>query len=309
VEYIAGYSWTVHDCAVCGCRFTIHDDRVYELLHQSGAISYYSDYREFARQSQELFRKADREALRRFLAATSKYRFVIERVDREPAGARILEVGCSRGYLTACFILAGRNILGADVSSEAVKEARAAFGNHFVVAGDPAITAGGPYDLIYHVGMIGCVADPVGLTRQLLSLLRPGGALLFNAPNRAALHLRHQLWLDSAPPPDVVTLFPRGFWIRQFSEAAKVTEEVELLPRDQALRIGLRRLFRRTWRKPTAKPLERCGERGHTWSQEAGGGWRLFERMAGKIGRASGLAALAPGRPADFGLFVAMVRK
>ena len=48
---------------------------------------------------------------------------------------------------------------------------------------DARIRAEAPYDFIYHVGMIGCVSDPVKLTRELLALLKPGGILLFNAPN------------------------------------------------------------------------------------------------------------------------------
>ena len=43
-----------------------------------------------------------------------------------------------------------------------------------------------PYDVIYHVGLIGCVADPIAFTRRLLAMLKPGGTLLFNAPNRDA---------------------------------------------------------------------------------------------------------------------------
>jgi len=88
------------------------------------------------------------------------------------------------------------------------------------------------YDVIYHVGVIGCVADPIGLTTELLRMLRPGGKLLFNAPNRGGLHLNGQLWLDSAPPPDLVTLFPETFWKRRFSDVANVVERAEMLSSD-----------------------------------------------------------------------------
>src|SRR5437660_518436 len=80
---------------------------------------------------------------------------------------------------------------------------------------DRAMDAMAPYDVVYHVGTIGCVADPLGMTKRLLGLLKPGGRLLFNVPNRDGCYLRGQLWIDAAPPPDVVTLFPSGFWRRQ----------------------------------------------------------------------------------------------
>jgi SAM-dependent methyltransferase len=281
---------------------------VHNVLHRTGAISYYGDYRTFAHQCREYFERRDITGLKQTLSAISKYKFVIDRVAREPADARVLEVGCSRGYLTSYFILLGRNVLGIDVAREAVASARTLYGNNFAVAGDPAVRNRGPYDVIYHVGMIGCVADPLGLTRELLSLLRPGGRLLFNAPNRDALHLAGQLWLDSAPPPDLVTLFAPGFWNLQLSAIARVTEDIEAVADQQAVRIGLRRLFRRSWTKPEPRPMKLDGARGHAWSQKSGCIWPYFERAFARAVGSSGLAALAPKRPAEFGLFVEMVR-
>jgi SAM-dependent methyltransferase len=309
VEYIASYAWNVHDCTACGCRFTQHDDQVSELLHVTGAISYYSDYRKLSRACQTLFQRGDLEGLRERLRAESKYRFVIDRVSTASPAANILEFGSSRGYLTSYFLLQGRPIIGVDISRHAVDSARALYGDHFCIAGDPAIKRRGPYDIIYHVGMIGCVANPVGLTRQLLALLRPGGTLIFNAPNRDALHLKGQLWLDTAPPPDVVTLFPPGFWRQQLSDVAHVVEEIEMVAHRQALTISLRRLFRHRWMKPQAGPMRSDDKRDHSWSQHKSLTWQLFERGVARAARATALARVAPQRPADFGLFVSMVRK
>ena len=161
------------------------------------------------------------------------------------------------------------------MSSEAAENARALYGDHFALAGDPRIEAEGPYDIVYHVGLIGCVADPVKLTWDLLSLLRPGGRLLFNAPNRAARHLAGQVWIDSAPPPDVVTLFPQGFWSRQFSDFADVAEEVETVSANRALVIGLEQLLRRRWRAPDARDIHQASQSGHFWTQDMGAAWSL----------------------------------
>jgi SAM-dependent methyltransferase len=309
VEYVAGYPWTVYDCDACGCRFTPHDNSVYDLLHESGAISYYSNYRELAVRCQSLFEQQDREGLKRVLCGTPKYRFIIEHVAHEKVSSQLLEVGCSRGYLTSYFILEGRPVLGLDVSPEAIGHARAAFGDHFAVSGSDSVSAAGPHDVIYHVGMIGCVSDPVGLTRQLLAMLKPGGRLLFNAPNRAALHLREQLWLDSAPPPDLVTLFPEGFWKRHFLKEAEVVEDIEMLPTANAVTISLRALCHRRWTKPVPQRLADAGIHGHSWTQHMGAGWRLFEKSVLKVARLTGLARLVPPRQSEFGLFVEMTAR
>ncbi len=120
VEYVSGYAWEVNRCMSCGCQFTRHDAAVYDLMHETGAISYYSDYRSIAARCRSCFERKDLEGLRNLLASSSKYKFVLDRIAPLPAGARILEIGCSRGYLTAHSILAGRNVLGVDVSREAV---------------------------------------------------------------------------------------------------------------------------------------------------------------------------------------------
>jgi SAM-dependent methyltransferase len=309
VEYIAGYAWDVNRCTACGCQFTRHDDGIYDIMHRTGAISYYSDFRSIAARCRSCFERKDIEGLRKILSTSSKYRFIIERIARTPPGARLLEVGSSRGYLTSYAILVGRPVLGVDVSREAVKEARAHFGDHFAIAGEPRIAAGAPYDVIYHVGMIGCVANPVGLTHDLLKLLRPGGMLLFNAPNRNALYLKRQLWLDSAPPPDVVTLFPPGFFKRQFSSIADVVEEIETAPAWQSLQIALRQTLGVVWSRPQAQPIEAAGEHGLTWPQPTTSMRQLLERIVVKTGRVTGLDAFAPPRPIEFGLFVTLVRK
>ena len=195
VEFYLGYEWPVYDCSSCGCRFTLHDELTYDFLYSERG-SCYNRYVGQAETCKELFDRGDREGLRALLSEASKYRFTIGQIDREPADARILEIGSSRGHLTSYFILAGRNITGVDVSSSAVVAASADFGNHFVLAGDASIENRGPYDAIFHVGTIGCIAAPIAMTRSLLGLLKTGGRLLFNAPNRDGFSLRDQLWFD-----------------------------------------------------------------------------------------------------------------
>src|SRR5436305_1076634 len=105
VEYIKGYAWEIFDCSTCGCRFTKHDASIYDVLHRSGAISYYNEYKSLAQQCEGYFIKDDRAGLEQVLGKVSKYRFIIERAAAEPAEARLLEIGSSRGYLTSHFIL------------------------------------------------------------------------------------------------------------------------------------------------------------------------------------------------------------
>src|SRR5262249_20033681 len=156
------------------------------------------------------------------------------------------------------------------------------FGKNFLLAGDPLIKDAAPYDVIFHVGTIGCVADPIGMTRRLLELLKPDGRLLFNTPNRDACSLRNQLWFDSAPPPDVVTLFRPGVWRDHSGDAALVDEEVDRCSPEQNFLIALRRLARRKWRKPVPMDLRESERLSVPPPRFADTLWRNFERLMRK---------------------------
>jgi SAM-dependent methyltransferase len=309
VEYFEHYSWRVTDCTACGCRYTAHDGAVYEALHQSGAIDYYADYRGLAAQAKRLFDARDLAAYQNLLFENAKYRFVITETASVPPGANLLEVGCSRGYLTAYFVAKGWRILGVDASSDAIHAARRDFGDHFALAGSPAVQQGAPYDVIYHVGTIGCVADPIGMTHALLDLLKPGGRLLFNAPNRRACSMRNQLWLDTAPPPDLVTLYPEGFWRKYFGERAEVRESVEMMDANRAFAIAAARRLGRSWRLPRPKRLNGLGALQQPGGNRSNQLWRWIERQAERFGRLTGASRLASPEPTEFGLFVVMSPK
>ncbi len=308
VEYFSGYPWQVSDCRACGCRFTRHDDSVHDIFHQSGAISYYAEYRYLAEQTRRLFVAGDRTGLQQHLVNVSpKYRFVIEAAEGLDRGASCLELGCSRGYLSSWLILAGLDVLGVDVSPEAVSAATASFGDHFALADSPRAMVGGPYDLIYHVGLIGCVADPVGLTRSLLEKLKPGGKLIFNTPNRDACWMRDQHWIDTTPPPDLVTLFPPGFWKEQLSTVADVQETIQNRTPQQSVRIWAAQRAGRKWHKPRPQPLESSPNGSGVWHQPPGGRW--LERMIAKSINSTGLSRFVPAVTMEFGLYVTLTRR
>jgi len=318
VEYYSGFAWPIYDCSDCQARFTRHDETIYDAMHsESGSV--YNVYRGLLDETTKAFKDRDVNALQQILSRASKYKFIIDEVERGPANARLLEIGCSRGYLTSHFILSGYQVTGVDISASAVESAREAFGNHFVLEGDPSIEDGAPYDVIYHVGTIGCVADPLAVTRRLLHLLKPGGCLLFNSPNLESCWLTDQLWIDAAPPPDLVSIFPSGFWMKHFEREARVEEQIENCHHDKALAIGLRQLFGRRWKKPVPILLNQSRDRYMTGnvSKRINGrrrlfrddAWQVFEKAILKLGCKTGLARLAPARPTEFGILVKMTRR
>jgi SAM-dependent methyltransferase len=303
VEYLAGFPCDIVDCRDCGCRTSVNDQPVHAGLHAVPAISYYASYRDLLSQCRRLFAAGDRAGIDVLLRQNRKYAFVLDRLNALPGEARILEWGCSRGYLAAASLAAGRSVLGVDVATDAVNAAREAFGDHFVADDSPRIAGHGPYDAIYHVGLIGCVSDPLGLTHRLLDLLKPNGILFFNAPNRDAMHWRGQLWLDSAPPPEVITLFPRGFWRAHAPTGISVRETAELTSPSESTVKTLQRRLGAKWQPPEPHPPE--APSAHRWRQPAPGpAWRTLEAVAAKVSHLTGLRI--GSWPDEFGLFVEM---
>jgi SAM-dependent methyltransferase len=218
------YVVDVFDCDACCSRFAPHDVNAHEKLHsQSSKYLYQAD---IETQIVDLLSNGDIVSAKSFLAKKPANSFIIDAVNALPHAHKLLEIGCSRGYLAAWFLANDRNVLGVDISPTAVAAATKSFGDHFCLPDDPRVKEGAPYDVIYHVGTIGCVASPVEMTKELIGLLKPGGVLVFNAPNRMSCDFLGEIWL-STPPPDLVNLFHPEFWQKEFSSLAEV--EVNIL--------------------------------------------------------------------------------
>jgi len=254
-EFYSGFPAPIWDCRNCGCRFTKDFPPVHDVLHTKASSSY-SLYRDMAKTSKKYFDHGDLQRLRDSVGVHRKYTFVLDAIDKMPKQTSILEVGCSRGHMTSYFILSGRKILATDISPHAVKAAERDFGKYFALADSSIIAERAPYDVIFHIGTIGCVSDPIGFTRSLLDLLRPGGRLLFNWPNAAACWLDGQLWINGAYPPGTLTLFREGFWARHFAEEAEVVETVEPCTPAQSALIAVEQFAGQKWTVPQPVPIE-----------------------------------------------------
>ena len=308
VEFYQGYNWPIHDCAWCGCRFTRHDESFYKKLHTDFGSSYVR-YRQMWEECRKRFQEGNAVELRRYLATQVKYRLVLDEIDRLSPGSKVLEIGCSRGYLASYAILSQHRTLGVDISLEALDAAREAFGNHFATVSSSAMQDAAPYDFIYHTGTIGCVADPIALTHSLLALLKPGCRLVFNAPNLGACDQLDQLWLEAAPPPDVVTLFPFRFWKRQFQREAKVEEKIEMAEFSQSFPHWIRKRIGLAWEQPIPLPIGKSSNPFLPTTNLSRRIQSIGERIVTRVAAITGLGRIISPKPADFGLLVTMTKK
>ena len=104
-----------------------------------------------------------------------------------PPRGRILEVGCSSGFMLYPLAEAGHECVGVEPSGVFAGYVRskkiACFDTLDEMRADSRYRDG--FDLVMHFFVLEHVADPVSFLRAQLALLRPGGKLVFEIPNAA----------------------------------------------------------------------------------------------------------------------------
>jgi len=222
------FRFPVYDCSECGCRFVWRDHAIHDRLHACDTSPYHWQI-SLANRIEELYHRQNPQEIKKILSQTMKFKFIIDKLALLPHSAKMLEIGCSQGYVTAYFLSCGYDITGTDISEAAVSRSRERFGDHFL-----AVNAEdrercrdlGRFDVIFSIGTVGCVDNPVVFINNLLGMLKPGGMLLFNCPDLQSVRESDAVWAGS-PPPDVITLFSETFWQNYFSGPATIKVSYE----------------------------------------------------------------------------------
>jgi 2-polyprenyl-3-methyl-5-hydroxy-6-metoxy-1,4-benzoquinol methylase len=106
--------------------------------------------------------------------------------------ARVLDVGCSSGYLASRLVERGATVVGIDTDERAATEARAVCEQ--VLVGDVETMElpfpDHSFDLVLCGDVIEHLRDPVAFLARMRPLLRPGGKLVLTTPNVANWAMR-----------------------------------------------------------------------------------------------------------------------
>lgn len=135
------------------------------------------------------------------------------------AGASVLNLGCSTGFIDEFLAPHVRTVMGVDIDQPAIDLAkgRCTAGNvRFQVDDAMALTfSDATFDVVICSQVYEHVPDPARMIREIHRVMRPGGVCYFAATNRWAVMERHHhlpflSWLPSGLADRYVRLFKRG---------------------------------------------------------------------------------------------------
>jgi SAM-dependent methyltransferase len=165
------------------------------------------------------------------------YRNVIEGAESYLGGVGnrwILEVGCGRGATLLEFAKRGANVVGLDYSEEALAICRERVSRNGI-AGHADFVNGDAgklpflserFDFVFSVGLIEHFEDPAAILAEQYRVLRRGGFLLVQAPQKYSVYTALKTVLIRAGK------WPYGGWETEFSdqEISALVSEVGLEP-------------------------------------------------------------------------------
>jgi 2-polyprenyl-6-hydroxyphenyl methylase/3-demethylubiquinone-9 3-methyltransferase len=104
-----------------------------------------------------------------------------------PEGARVLDIGCGNGSLTAAWAKGGWDVTGVDLSESGVAHAKASYPNiafHKMAAGPELVEhfGEGSFDAIVSAEVVEHLYSPRDLTQSAFRLLKGGGILILTTP-------------------------------------------------------------------------------------------------------------------------------
>lgn len=120
-----------------------------------------------------------------------------------PAAKRVLEIGCSTGYLTRLFAGKAERIVGLDMNRAALRQAGRRHPSMPLACGDAEHLpfADAAFDAIVMLEVIEHTQSDVAAVSELRRVLKPGGILILSTPHAGLF-----AWLD---PYNVRTTFQR----------------------------------------------------------------------------------------------------
>ncbi|GBU25164.1 3-demethylubiquinol 3-O-methyltransferase [Fibrobacteria bacterium R8-3-H12] len=203
----------IYNCTYCNTQFSyprVDAKHIYEMIYEKAeTVPGYDRYYNYKNKVKTV------ENPLQYLAGTEEAYWVIDNALRQDIGKKdlkILECGCGMGYLTYSLHKAGFNVIGLDISQNAVNEATENFGDLYVCANvfEYAMEHKDEYDRIILTQVIEHIEEPVKWLETLLVMLKQGGKIILSTENKT-IYPRKAIWQSDLPPIHVWWFSEKSF--------------------------------------------------------------------------------------------------
>lgn len=200
-SYIHRGRYNIYQCSNCKLQFADGDKSKFNLIYDS--IYKYSSkirgYERYGRYYNEISSFTGRSAIDYLINEEETYKHVYHYLINQEncRRLRILEVGSGLGYFTYALSEDGFNILGIDLSEDAVKMSTNAFGSLYKSIDLKKLDE--QFDIIILCEVIHHLIDPIFFLKNLKSKLNKGGKIILTTP-RKYIEQSSAIWLTELPP-------------------------------------------------------------------------------------------------------------
>ena len=197
--YVEPSRYVIRDCASCLTMVadpTISEASVYEMIYRDPTgLPVYDRYAQYAAAIRKAKTPLD------YLANRADIYWSVREFLAANKPKTVLEVGSGLGYLVYAMREAGYDATGIELSTDAVRQANATFGEHYRAdsLADLAAAGAGPFDAVIATEVVEHVEDPQTFLAEALALVKPGGSLFITTPNRSFFS-EDTLWFTDLPP-------------------------------------------------------------------------------------------------------------
>ena len=196
--YVAGSFFDIHKCNNCDTHFIITTDDIKKIYNTIYSRSNTAGYERYYRYATSI--KTTKNPLR-FLAYKEPSYFPIYSFLRRKSQLKILEIGCSYGYLSYALHKSGFDVKALDIAEGAINFAKKNFGDFFYNLDIKEFLkqTDEKFDLIIATEVIEHLKDPNNFLRDCTKLLKKEGQIILTTPDKD-FSKKDTFWQTDLPP-------------------------------------------------------------------------------------------------------------
>ncbi len=206
--YVENSFYDIYKCESCRTHFILTQDNLSSLYEKIYALNSVPGYDRYFKYAQTIKKISDP---LKYLAYQESTYFPVYEYLKNKKKLKILEVGCGLGYLTYALNKKGMDIIGIDISGEAIEYASANFGDFFKKSDIESFGFNdNKFDVVIATELIEHLKDPFDFIKKCQKHLTESGVILLTTPNKDYYPANH-IWNTDRPPVHISWLTHKAF--------------------------------------------------------------------------------------------------